>query len=279
MQAAEKFMFDVSFDNEAEILLEAEIADELPAAEEIVEEIVPTFSEEELELARLQSFEEGKKEGLAATTETLTKQINQTLAQIDQQLERAFLTQDSVNEALSHAALSVAKGVCAKMLPALSERHSFGEVERVIVAVFNKIVEQPRVTISVHSSLSQALEERVLEISAGKAYQGEIVFQSDETMSPSDCKVEWSNGGSERDAKAMWEDISAIVERNIGDDPALWDEPQETPPMAEAAALEGASGAPEAPDESADEPGQTDSQDTSEENLSDNLQQPDIENL
>ncbi len=227
MQSAEKFMFDYSFDNEPEVQLESEAAPEQPeeAAEE--EPIVPTFSEEDIEIARQQSFDAGKQEGLAATTETLAKQMNVTLALIDQKLTEAFGAQDAANEELARSALSVAKGICGKMLPTMAEKNAFDEVERVITEVFSKLVDHPSATISVHTSLLEAIEQRVKELSESKGYQGKIIFRADDTMAPDDCKVEWYNGGSERDSQAIWQEISTIIDRNINGTPTPWNEPDE----------------------------------------------------
>jgi flagellar assembly protein FliH len=228
MQAVEKFMFEYSFDNDSAATEEQEVVTEQPVEEEEEEVIVPTFSEEDLELSRQQGFEAGKQEGLTATTESLTRQINETLVQVDQKLGTAFQTQGIVNDDLARSALSVAKGICKKMLPGLAAKHSFDEVDRVITDVFAKIVEHPGVTITVHSSLTEEIEKRINELSADKGYQGKIIIQTDETMQPSDCKVEWFNGGSERDAQAMWREITTIVERNIGDNASYWNEPDES---------------------------------------------------
>ena len=75
MSAAEKFMFDLTFDNEVEEPLEHEESDGITTVDEEPEVIIPTFSEEDVETAKKQGFEAGKEEGLAATTEVLTKHI------------------------------------------------------------------------------------------------------------------------------------------------------------------------------------------------------------
>ncbi|MBC8270369.1 MAG: hypothetical protein H8E36_16645 [Rhodospirillaceae bacterium] len=269
MGTAEKFMFDVSFDNEPVVPLEVEVAPDLPVEEPEEEIIVPTFSEEELELARQQAFEDGKKEGLAATTETLTKQINETLALIDQKLMIAFQTQDAANDVIGRSALSVAKGICAKMLPALAEKYAFDEVERVITSVFAKLLEQPSATITVHSSLKEPIEQRINELSVGKGYEGKITLNADQSMEPSDCMVEWFNGGSERDSLAIWQDISEIVERNLGSGPTKWNEPDEN--------AESHAAIQEKQAQRDSETAQTEPQDAPEEALSNDVHQPETD--
>ena len=219
-------MFDIAFDEDPSKALAPEIPEGIPEIEEEPEEIIPTFSEEEVEEARQQGFEAGKQEGLAATTEVLTKQINDSLTQINQKLTAAFQKQDSVNEELPRAALSVALGICQKMLPSMAERHSFDEVERVLNDVFEKIVEEPSVKITVHTSLVDEVKERIDDLSASKGFEGRTLLQADEATAAGDCKIEWANGGSEKNSTALWQEINGIIQRNLGNTPTIWDEPE-----------------------------------------------------
>jgi flagellar assembly protein FliH len=227
MSVAEKFMFDLTFDNELEVPLEPEQTEEIATVEEEPEIIIPTFSEEEVEIARQQGFDAGKEQGLAATSEALTKQINETLLKTDEKLLAAFQTQDSVNQDLSRAAHSLAVGICKKMMPAMAKQHSFDEVGRVIEEVFAKAIEEPRITLSVHSDIAKAIEVRVSELAKEKVYEGRVLVQVDEELEASDCRVDWVNGGSERNTKKLWANITSILDRNIGEKPTIWDEPDE----------------------------------------------------
>jgi flagellar assembly protein FliH len=227
MSVAEKFMFDLTFDNELEVPLEPEQTEEIATVEEEPEIIIPTFSEEEVEIARQQGFDAGKEQGLAATSEALTKQINETLLKTDEKLLAAFQTQDSVNQDLSRAAHSLAVGICKKMMPAMAKQHSFDEVGRVIEEVFAKAIEEPRITLSVHSDIAKAIEVRVSELAKEKVYEGRVLVQADEKLEASDCRVDWVNGGSERNTKKLWANITSILDRNIGEKPTIWDEPDE----------------------------------------------------
>jgi len=227
MSAAEKFMFDLTFDNEVEETLELEKTDVTTTVDEEPEIIAPTFSEEEVEIARQQGYEKGKEEGLAATTEILTKQINETLLKIDKKLLAAFQTQDSFNQDLSRAAHSLAISVCKKMMPAMAKQHSFDEVERVIEEVFVKAIEEPRITLSVHLDLVEAVELRISELTKEKEFEGRVFVRADETMEASDCRVDWVNGGSERNTTELWANITSILDRNIGEKPTIWDDPDE----------------------------------------------------
>jgi len=227
MAATEKFMFDLTFDNDVEVPLKPEQPEKIAPVEEEPEIIVPTFSEEEVEIARQQGFEAGKEEGLAATTEVLTRQINETLLKADEKLLAAFQTQDSVNQELSRAAHSLAMGICKKMMPAMAKQNSFNEVEKVIEEVFAKAIEEPRITLSVHSDIAEAIEERVSELAKDKGYEGRVFVRADDALEASDCRVDWANGGSERNTQELWANITTILDRNIGENPTIWDKPND----------------------------------------------------
>jgi flagellar assembly protein FliH len=227
MSTAERFMFDLTFDSEVEETMEPEKTNDITSVNEEPEIIVPTFSEEEVEIARQQGYEAGKEEGLAATMEILTKQINETLFKIDEKLLAAFQTQDSFNQDLSRAAHSLAIGVCKKMMPAMAEKYSFDEVERAIEQVFSKAIEKPRITLSVHVNLVEAVEERLTELAKEKGFEGRVFVKADEAMEASDCRVDWVNGGSERNTKKLWANITSILDRNIGEQPTIWDKQDE----------------------------------------------------
>lgn len=227
MSAAEKFMFDLTFDNEVEEPLEHEESDGITTVDEEPEVIIPTFSEEDVETAKKQGFEAGKEEGLAATTEVLTKQINETLSKIDEKILTTFQTQDDVNQELARAAHSLALGICKKMMPALAKQHSFSEVGRVIDEVFAKVIEEPRITIRVHMDIAEAIKERISTLVKEKGFEGKVFVEADDALNASDCRVDWGTGGRERNTSELWAKIDSILDRNIGEKPTIWDNPEE----------------------------------------------------
>ena len=218
-------MFDLTFDNQVDPLPEPETKDENITEEQEPEIIVPTFSEEEVETARQQGYEAGKKEGLEATTEILTKKINETLIKIDEKLVAAFQKQDSLNLELSRAAHSLAINVCKKMLPSMAEKNSFGEVEKVIEEVFAKAIEAAQITITVHVDMVEAVEVRLTELAEEREFKGRIQVKADNTIAASDCKIDWTDGGTERNSSKLWASITSILNRNIGEKPTIWDNP------------------------------------------------------
>ena len=210
-------MFEINFDDEEELTLPTEEAEQTPAVAEEAEKITPTYSEEEVESARQQGFEAGRKEGLEANAEVITKQISETLININETINSLFKAQENYNQELSHDANSLAISIFKKMMPALAKRHSFEEVDLVLNEAFEKFIEEPKITLIVHPDIANAIEERFGEIAKNRGYEGKIVIQTNENIGPSDCRIDWINGGTERNTTELWAEINSIIDQNLGE--------------------------------------------------------------
>ena len=57
------------------------------------------------------------------------------------------------------------------------------------------------------------LRARVDTIGQRLGFQGSVVLLADPDMGPADCRVDWADGGAERIARNVWDDIDAAVKR------------------------------------------------------------------
>ena len=228
MSTAKKFMFDLAFDENVDPLPEPEVEtnDDTIAEDQETEIIIPTYSEEDLETARQLGYKAGKEEGLAATEEILSKQINETLIKIDEKLIVTFENLDNLNYELMRAAHSLALSICKKMMPSMAKQSSFSEVKKVIEEVFSEVLDEALITIAVHVDVVEAVEARLTELANEKEFKGRLQVKSDETIEISDCKIDWANGGTERNTSELWANIETILKRNIGENPTIWDNPE-----------------------------------------------------
>lgn len=249
-----KFMFETNFDDAPEA--ESTVPEpEQPEEEEPEPEIiVPTFSEQDLNTAREDGFTAGKQEGQQETSVSVEARIAETLAAIDTKCADLFQTQENDSDELSRAAVSMSMEVARKIVPSLAEDTALNEIEQIIRSVFEKIVEEPHVTINVHPELAGDLGGRIESMSKSRTYEGNIHVQPDESIATGDCRLEWSNGGTERDTAALWRDIDEIIDKYLEGRPTVWTRPDETAPapsekttpeQPEAATVEAAATEPE----------------------------------
>ncbi|MDA0997734.1 MAG: hypothetical protein O2944_05955 [Proteobacteria bacterium] len=99
MTAARKFMFDVDFNIEVPLDDESlsSVSEAAIAVDEIVEAAAPSFSEEDLALARQEGFETGRAEALRESAAAAEREILLVLDKIGAELEKIIATQTEAN--------------------------------------------------------------------------------------------------------------------------------------------------------------------------------------
>lgn len=211
MTAARKFIFETDFDDyQAPEPKEEEIVEEA----EPVREEAPTYSEDELNAAREEAFAAGRQEGANEATDASERKIADALAAIEGGLSELFRTQEKTNETMLKSAISVAATVARKLFPDLNRKNALGEIENLVVTTMEKVMEEPKVTVRVSEELRPGLEQRIDSLIKG--CEGKLTVLGDADMALGDCKIEWKEGGAERNTGAMWKDIDLIIEQNIG---------------------------------------------------------------
>lgn len=220
MDTAQKFFFNTDFEEEAKrVLLEIKQESETEAeALSEVAEVVPTFTEEEVNAARKEGFNQGKEEGIREAANATEQRVLETLNVLSQQTEQIFHGMDEVNVSAIRNAMSVGASIVQKLFPHLSVRHAGTEVEAFIETVINQVISNPKIRVHVNVDLFEAVNERFSAMIAGTGHGNKIDVIADSTIPEGNCKIEWESGGSSRDATSMWREIDAILERNLEGD-------------------------------------------------------------
>lgn len=211
MTAARKFMFETDFDNYQPPEPKPE---ELSEEDEPVQEAAPTYSVEELAAAREEAHATGRQEGTNEAADAIDLKIASTLAAIEGSFSELFRSQEEANETTLKSAISVAVTIARKLFPSLNQKNALGEVENVVVTAMDMVMDETKVTIHVNEDLKSGLEQRIESLI--KSCEGKLTVRGDAGMAPGDCRIEWNEGGAERNTDAMWKDIDLIIEKNIG---------------------------------------------------------------
>ena len=217
MPALKKFLFDTPFDTPVSRpeKPEEEKANEAEESQP-EEEIPPTYSEEEVNAAREEGFAAGKKEGIAEAANATQHQIMELLKKMEGQYTKLFRIQNESNAATTRDATAVAVVVARKVLPDLNQRNALGEVEKFAEMALEKVIMEPHVVMRVNPRIQGPLAERIDALIAGKEYAGQIKLMADDGIPVGDCRMEWRNGGAERNLAAKMREIDEIIERNLG---------------------------------------------------------------
>ncbi len=212
MSTVRKFTFDLDFDAPVEpVKPEPEVDEQEP------EEVIPTFSEEEVEQARTEGFDAGKEEGRREAADATEQKLLETIEQACEKLADVYNTQTDANRQIGREMISVATAIAKKMFPDLNSRNALGEVERVVQETLKAVTEEPRIQIMVNPELREPLTERLGTMTHRAGFEGKVFVNPDPSMPLGDCRIEWSNGAAVRNVEEMWEMIDKIIDENLHD--------------------------------------------------------------
>lgn len=218
---AKKFLFDMhNFDEDESIG-----APEPPAPP-------PVFSEAEVEEARKDAFEQGRKqaqqEEAASREQAVATLVNAISGKIDG-LVAAEAARAGLYEAES---ISLCRAIFARLFPELNRTHGLDEVEAVIKNVLEAQRHEAEIIIEVGTDFVGDIRLLAEQVSHKIHGKGAISVNGDPTMQAGDCRVSWNEGGAERSASRLAEEIRQKLEDTLAGRPALHDNREEisTPP-------------------------------------------------
>lgn len=178
----------------------------------------PMFSEAEMQgacdVARRQGEEAGVVRGKAEAVAAFDKQVAATLNGIVQQA--AAIAQAMASEAeAAGKSLDVAMAIVKKLFPALAARDGITEIEGILTHCLTSLKQEPRLVAYVSAAQLDALQGRLAELTAANGFEGRVVLIGDDKMADSDCRVEWADGGIERDSNQIWRTIEDAINQYL----------------------------------------------------------------
>ena len=216
MAALKKYMFDLDFDAEPAA---PDVPEPMPAeeGEMPVEEPPPppTFSEFELEEAKRVAHAEGHAAGVAEASEVTERRRAEALTALALGFAAVQAAQREGFETVRREAIQLALSVVKKMHPELARQHGIEEIAGVIRECLASIDEAARLTVRAHPEMLDGVRTEAARVAEEAEFEGKIVYTADAKLAPGDCRVEWGNGGADRDQALLWAEIDGIVARAI----------------------------------------------------------------
>lgn len=178
------------------------------------EPVAPMFSEAEMQgacdMARKQGEEAGLARGRAEAVAAFDKQIATALQGIAQQIAGIGKATAAEAEAAGRS-VDLALAIVRKLFPALAERNGIAEVESILAQCLASLKQEPRLVVYASPAQLDALQARIGDLAAASGFEGRIVLIADEKMAESDCRVEWADGGVERDSAQILRAIETTL--------------------------------------------------------------------
>jgi flagellar assembly protein FliH len=107
------------------------------------------------------------------------------------------------------------RAIVQKTVPALCKKAPLMELEALIAACLREAFDEPRIVLRVADPDFDAVQRRLGPTTAATGFAGKIVLLSDETLQPGDARIEWAEGGAERDTRRLLRDIDGALARAL----------------------------------------------------------------
>jgi flagellar assembly protein FliH len=195
MGATTKFLFDVDF---------------APSAER-----KPTMSLADHALKIAEAEKVGYDRGYSAAQKDAKVESDRRIATALERIATAITAGNSALKAietrLECEAVEVAVAVGRKLAPALMAREPFAEIAALAANCFRQLVATPHVAVRVNDTLYSTTQEKLDEIMRARGFEGRLVVLAESDIAPGDCRIEWADGGVNRDSAAADAEIGKAV--------------------------------------------------------------------
>jgi flagellar assembly protein FliH len=179
----------------------------------------PTITVVEAERRRADAesvaYRNGFAAGQAQTQAEAERQIAAALALIGNGLSRIEGALSGIEARLECEAVEVAVAVATKLAPELIAREPFSEISALATECFRHLVATPHVSVRIGREIYESTREKLEEIARARGFEGRLTVLADDTLASGDCRIEWAEGGVNRDRAATQSAIEDVVARYI----------------------------------------------------------------
>ena len=203
MSAPAKFLFDVDF---------ASGTDRKPGGATI------TLAEHAIKLAEADAaaHRRGYADAQADAKIEADRRMADALERIAVNLGKANDALAAIETRLECEAVEVAVAVARKLAPALVAREPFAEIAALASDCFRELVSSPHIAVRVNDALYAAAKEKLDDILRARNFEGRLVVMAEHDIAVGDCRIEWADGGINRDSAAADAAISEAVNGYVG---------------------------------------------------------------
>jgi flagellar assembly protein FliH len=199
VSAPAKFMFDIDF---------ATGADRVPTI---------TLAEHAVKLAEAETaaHRRGYAEAQTDAHVEADRRIAGALERIAVYLGEANNQLQTIEARLESEAVEVAVAVARKLAAALVAQEPFAEIAALASNCFRELIASPHIVVRVNDALYAAARERLDGVVRAHGFEGRLVVLSEPGIALGDCRIEWADGGINRDNAATDTAIGEAVARYV----------------------------------------------------------------
>ena len=173
----------------------------------------PSYSQSELDAAVKSAEERGYEKGFNAATTEMQKAIASVLEEVNNRLMALLSGEDENKREAEASALKFAVELVRKLLPNLEAGVAKQEVEAFLSDNFSKFRGEKNLSFSFHPDMAAEIAPQLSKLAEKNDFEGKISVHKDINLNLSDCRVEWRNGGVERNTEEVLEKVENILKQ------------------------------------------------------------------
>lgn len=197
----------------AEVLSEKEI-------EVVAPPPPPTYTEADLEAARLSSRKQGYAEGYASGEREAKQQFDAATAQANATIETLAASLSTLqhryetmlqteSQQLSQLVSTIARKVAGDAMNARGDQEITAMIERCLPVILSR----PKLSIELNPSIFEKSLQGIEHTLRDAGYEGEVQFKPNPALGASDVILDWISGTAKRSSAELWQEIDTLIDR------------------------------------------------------------------
>lgn len=181
------------------------------------------ITEDDLARVRAEGVAEGHEDASREAAQSMELRLTEAFEIVGERLGEVISGTEAAHAAAARDANAIAVAIARRMVPELYRRNAAAEIELTVASVLSRVLEPSELTVHTAETLADPLRDRITALAETRGIGDRIRIAADPALPEGDCRIEWPGGGAERTSAAMWAEIEAVVDKNLGFVPALAD--------------------------------------------------------
>lgn len=160
-----------------------------------------------------EAFEEGKVQGTEEAQQSIEKSCEMILENVKNSLDVMIARHDEQIMSMEKNATILVMTIIRKLAPAIITETPLKEIEALVQECMKNNPLEPRMVIRVDEKMLPLLRRKIDTLQTTSDYHGQVVLISEPMTNISDCRVEWIDGGAERDFEGLMNSIEETVNK------------------------------------------------------------------
>ncbi len=187
---------------------------EIKPEPEIVVESVISYSQEELDAEVRKAEDKGYERGLRQAEDEAEKRHEALMNEMSGKLSVMLADMAKENDEREAEAIQLALALVKKLLPSLEEKQAEAEVQKFLSDNFPNFRREAYLSFSFNPQTVGAAAKIIAKLAEKNDFEGKISVHKDENLGVSDCRIEWENGGVEKNDSKMLEKAEKLLNDN-----------------------------------------------------------------